>query len=243
MKKTWIIRWALVGLFPLSMNTLWAQGAQMGGTPQQMGGTPQQMGGSSTNARPASVFITPWGGGGGIYPMGARFSVLLNTQKRKLQIGTAVAVPNKPISRSPVTTLAQGIDPARRMLRGGQKLNMGFVRFIKTTPGNLASIEAKSYNTRTAKAGNPAPGKKMISGATYPSIGVRRIFRGNVATQRRATNNGRVRSNSRKRTGFNVPIGGTTGATAVYGNNNSNRRSSLPIPSGGRAIGRSQRRR
>ena len=186
--------------------------------------------------RPASVFITPWGGGGGIYPQGSRFSVFLNTQKRKLQIGSAVAVPNKPISRSPVTTLAQGIDPARRLLRGGRTLNMGFVRFVKPTPANL--VKGLSL-----PVGVPVHTRKMVAGSTYPTIAVRRIFGGNVATQRRGTHSGRVQSSSRKRTGFNSPIGSNTGATVVYGNNNSNRRSSVTLPTGGRAVGRSQRRR
>ena len=39
MNNRWIIRWALVGLIPLSTNSLWAQGGQMGGLQmQQMGG-------------------------------------------------------------------------------------------------------------------------------------------------------------------------------------------------------------
>ena len=47
------------------------------------------------------LMITPWGGGSGYYPSGTRFSVMLNTQTRKIKIGTAVAVANKPIGQSP----------------------------------------------------------------------------------------------------------------------------------------------
>ena len=147
-----------------------------------------------------------------------------------------MAVSNKPISRSPVTTLGQGIDPARRLLRGGRTLNMGFVRFVKPTPSNL--VKGTSLPD-----GVPANTRGMVAGATYPTIAVRRIFGGNVASQRRATHSGRVQSSSGKQSGFNSPVGSNTGATTVYGSNNANRRSSVTLPTGGRAVGRSQRRR
>ena len=150
---------------------------------QQQTPPPAQQGGG-TNARPAKVIITPWGGGSGYYPAGTRFSVLLNTQARKIKIGTAIAVDNKPIARSPKTTLGGNVESARFMLRRGKQLNMGFVRFVDQAP----ELQSKPQATRPIV--EPTP-QKRVAGLTPPSSLMRRIFNGNIA-RREGRAGGRV---------------------------------------------------
>jgi hypothetical protein len=168
---------------------------QMGGgpAPQQMGGgpAPQQMGGqqqqgpTGTNVtRRAATYVTPWGGGGMIYTPGSQFKCLLNIQGRKLQIGSTVTDGLKPLIHSPVSTLSGNINPARRMLRGGRQLNMGFIRFVDKSP--------EAINQDTPPKGTVISTRKMIAGSTLPSIGVRRIFKTNVAHRYSNQPSGRV---------------------------------------------------
>ena len=175
-----------------------AQQQQMTAPQQQMTAPQQQQQGSNTNAGSAKVNITPWGGGpsnpfvvgnsGGTprYNSGQRFAVLINVNKRKLQIGTAISVPNTPISRSPKTTLGGNIRPARQLVRGGQKLNMGFVRHVNMSPQAIAG------NSPAPPLGTETGPRKMVSGFTSPSITVRRIFGGNVCIQRKNRSAGRA---------------------------------------------------
>ena len=167
-------------------------------TAQQQQMTAQQQQGSNTNAGPAKVNITPWGGGpsnpfvvsksGGTprYNSGQRFAVRIDVAKRKLQIGTAISVPNTPISRSPKTTLGGNIRPARQLVRGGQKLNMGFIRHVNMSP------QAIARNSSTPPRGVETGPRKMVSGFTSPSVAVRRIFGGNVSTQGKYRSAGRA---------------------------------------------------
>jgi len=150
---------------------------------QQQTPPPAQQGGG-TNARPAKVIITPWGGGSGYYPSGTRFSVLLNTQARKIKIGTAIAVNNKPIAHSPKTTLGGNVGKARFMLRRGTKLNMGFVRFVDQAP----ELQSKPQTIRPIV--EPTP-QKRVAGLTPPSSLLRKIFNGNIA-RREGRAGGRV---------------------------------------------------
>ena len=161
----------------------------MGGGPAQQ----QQQGPTGTNVtRRAATYVTPWGGGGMIYPTGSQFKCLLNIQGRKLEIGSTVTDGLKPLIHSPVSTLSGNINPARRMLRGGRQLNMGFIRFVDKSP------EAISQNTTPPK-GTQISTRKMIAGSTLPSIGLRRIFRGNVAYRYTGKSSGRVKSTVIKR--------------------------------------------
>ena len=168
------------------------QGGQMGGgqPPAQQGPVPPPTGTNVT--RRAATYITPWGGGGMIYPTGSQFKCLLNIQGRKLQIGSTVTDGLKPLIHSPVSTLSGNINPARRMLRGGRQLNMGFIRYVDKSP------EAISQNTTTPK-GTQISTRKMIAGSTLPSIGLRRIFSGNVAHRYTGKSSGRVKSTVIKR--------------------------------------------
>ena len=150
---------------------------------QQQTPPPAQQGGG-TNARPAKVIITPWGGGSGYYPAGTRFSVLLNTQARKLKIGTAIAVENKPIAHSPKTTLGGNVGDARFLLRRGTQLNMGFVRFVDQAPVFQSNPQAARPIVE------PTP-QKRVAGLTPPTSLMRKIFNGNIA-RREGQAGGRV---------------------------------------------------
>ena len=177
------------------------QGTGQQGTGQQ--GTGQQGGNAGT---PAKTLITPWGGGlatpysnpfitasGGInsqYNPGQRYAVMLNVASRKLQIGTAVSVANKPIAHSPKTTLGGNIRPARQIVRGGKKLNMGFVRYL-----NMSPTELVKHTPAPPRKVEPPP-RKMVSGFISPRTSVRRIFGGNVAIQGKYRTSGRARGTS-----------------------------------------------
>ena len=128
--------------------------------------------------------ITPWGGGSGYYPSGTRFSVMLNTQTRKIKIGTAVAVANKPIGQSPQSTLGGNVGSARFMLRRGKKLNMGFVRFVDQAP----EIQSTPQALRPIVESTP---QKRVVGLTPPSNLMRKIFNGNIV-RREGQAGGRV---------------------------------------------------
>jgi hypothetical protein len=175
------------------------QGTGQQGTGQQ--GTGQQGGNAGT---PAKTYPTPWGGGyansnpfitgsGGTnsqYNPGQRYAVMLNVASRKLQIGTAVSVANKPIAHSPKTTLGGNIRPARQIVRGGRKLNMGFVRYLNMSPAELVK-----HTPAPPRKVEPPP-RKMVSGFISPRTSVRRIFGGNVAIQGKYRTSGRARGTS-----------------------------------------------
>ena len=172
----------------------------------------QQQQGVNTNAGPAKVNITPWGGGpsnpfvvsnsGGTprFNSGQRFAVMINVGARKLQIGNAVSVPNKPIAHSPNTTLGGNIRPARQIVRRGQKLNMGFIRYVNMSPKALAQ-----HSSAPPRRVEVSP-RKMVSGFTSPTIAVRRIFGGNVATQGKYRHSGRVQGTSQAVRNARTPI-------------------------------------
>ena len=130
------------------------------------------------------MLITPWGGGSGYYPSGTRFSVFLNTQSRKIKIGTAVSVANKPIAQSPQSTLGSNVENARFLLRRGNKLNMGFVRFVDKAP----AFQSEPQANRPIVESTPHKG---VAGLKPPSSLLRKIFNGNLA-RREGRAGGRV---------------------------------------------------
>ncbi len=161
-----------------------------------------QQGGNTGAPAKVNINITPWGGGPSNpfvvgksigtpkYNPGQRFAVMINVGARKLQIGNAVSVPNKPISHSPKTTLGGNIRPARQIVRRGQILNMGFIRYVNMSPKALAQ------KSLTPPRGVETGPRKMVAGFTSPTIQVRRIFGGNVATQGKYRFSGRVQGTS-----------------------------------------------